>query len=63
MPIFKLFFDSAADFHAVFGRYGNVAAVKERVHVLAEQNPVVHRMRPLVGVRLYVGSFQNVQNG
>ena len=63
MPIFKFFFDSATDFDAIFGRYRNVATVKERVHVLAEKNPIVYRVRSIVGVRSYVRSFQNMQNG
>ena len=60
MSIFKFFFDSAADFDAILGRYSNVATVKEGVHVLAEQNAVVHRVRSIVGVRPYVRGLQNV---
>lgn len=63
MSIFKFFLDPTTHFDAIFRRHGNGATVKERVHVLAEQNPVVDRMRSIIGVRSYVRSFEDVQYG
>ena len=60
MSIFKFFFDPTTHFDVIFGRHGDIATVKERVHVLTKQNPVVHRVRSIVGVRSYVRGLQNV---
>jgi hypothetical protein len=61
-PVLKFFFDSPTHFDAIFGRYGNVATVKQRVHVLSEKDPVVDCARSIVGVRSYLPCPNTVQS-
>jgi len=63
MPICEFFLNPAADFNAIFRRHCDVPTVKERMHVLSEQNPIVYRVRPLIGVRSYVSCFQTCSTG
>ncbi len=63
MPILEFFLDAAADLQAVFRRHCNIAPVKERVHILAKQNPVGYGVWSPFAVRFDVGRFENVQNG
>src|SRR5262249_44991431 len=62
VPIFELFFDPSANLQTIFRRHRDIAAVKERVHVLPEENAIRYRMGPTFRVGSNVRCFQNVQN-
>src|SRR6266404_182122 len=62
VPIFELFLDPAADFYTIFWRYGDIATVKECMHVLTKQDSVRDCVGPTVGVRFNVCSIENMQH-
>lgn len=49
-PVLEVSLEPPADFDAVLGRYGDVAAIEERVSVAAQQQSVVDTMLAAFGI-------------
>src|ERR1700686_479385 len=60
--VLEFFFNPAAYFQAIFGRDGDIAPVKQCVHILAKQNSVRHGIGSTFAIRFDMRRIKYVQD-